>query len=112
MSPRWFCATGGVTLLLWTAGVFAQTPPAAVKKVPAKAWSAPRTPDGHPDLQGVWTNATITPFERPSTLAGETVLSASQAAELEEQAAEGRVDRPPPAGRSRRVQPILVRSRD
>ena len=28
------------------------------------AWQVPRTPDGQPDLQGVWTNATITPFER------------------------------------------------
>jgi hypothetical protein len=27
-------------------------------------WVAPRTPDGHPDLQGTWTNATLTPFER------------------------------------------------
>ena len=30
----------------------------------AKGWKAPRTTDGHPDLQGVWTNATITPLER------------------------------------------------
>ena len=26
----------------------------------------PRTPDGHPDLQGNWTNATLTPLERRS----------------------------------------------
>ena len=25
----------------------------------------PHTPDGHPDLQGTWTNGTITPLERP-----------------------------------------------
>src|SRR5258708_7677254 len=25
---------------------------------------APRTPDGHPDLQGIWTNVTLTPMER------------------------------------------------
>ena len=27
-------------------------------------WEVPRTPDGHPDLQGNWTNGTLTPFER------------------------------------------------
>ena len=30
----------------------------------AQGWVVPRTPDGHPDLQGNWTNATLTPFER------------------------------------------------
>ena len=28
-------------------------------------WQVPRTPDGHPDLQGTWTNQTLTPLERP-----------------------------------------------
>ena len=27
-------------------------------------WEVPRTPEGHPDLQGNWSNATLTPFER------------------------------------------------
>ena len=30
----------------------------------ADAWVAPRTADGQPDLQGLWNNTTITPFER------------------------------------------------
>ena len=30
----------------------------------ADEWEVPRTPDGHPDLQGNWTNSTLTPFER------------------------------------------------
>ena len=98
MSPRLFFATGGGALLLCAAGIFAQTPPSPTQKAPAKRWSVPRTPDGHPDLQGVWTNATITPFERPAALSGKAVLSDSEAAALEEQAAEGRVDRPPPPG--------------
>ena len=29
------------------------------------AWVVPRTPDGHPDLQGNWSNETLTPFQRP-----------------------------------------------
>ena len=30
----------------------------------AQQWVMPRTPDGHPDLQGKWRNATMTPFQR------------------------------------------------
>src|SRR5258708_6198454 len=29
----------------------------------------PRTPEGHPDLQGIWDNSTLTPLERPADLA-------------------------------------------
>src|SRR5205823_9096565 len=65
---------------------------------PRKAWSPARTPDGQPDLQGVWTNPTITPFERPAELAAKPVLSEEEAAALEKKAAANRVDRPPAAG--------------
>ena len=56
-----------MTLSLMTAaeGLVAS---AAAQQSPASAagsWVVPRTPDGHPDLQGNWTNVTITPFERP-----------------------------------------------
>ena len=43
------------------------------------AWRAPRTPWGHPDLQGTWTNVTATPLERPADLAGREVLSEGRA---------------------------------
>ena len=43
----------------------------------------PRTPDGHPDLQGVWTNATITPLERPKAFAAKPTLSDAEAVEYE-----------------------------
>ena len=46
-----------------------------------------RTPDGHPDLQGVWTNATITPLERPKSLAGKATLTDTEAADFEKNAA-------------------------
>ena len=43
----------------------------------------PRTPWGDPDLQGVWSIATITPFERPASLADKAQLTVEEAAELE-----------------------------
>ena len=67
-------------------------------KASGKHWSLQRTPDGQPDFQGVWTNPTITPFERPQELGGKQVLSEAEAAQLEQVAAQNRVDRPPKEG--------------
>jgi len=43
----------------------------------------PRTPDGRPDLQGIWDFRTITPMQRPTDLAGKDVLTDQEAAEFE-----------------------------
>jgi hypothetical protein len=52
---------------------FVQAQPNATKKTPpSKAWTVPRTPDGKPDLQGVWNSATLTPFQRPTKGPGST----------------------------------------
>ena len=42
---------------------------AQIERVREPNWTTPRTPDGQPDLQGIWGNKTITPIERPE---GET----------------------------------------
>ena len=45
----------------------------------------PRTPDGHPDMSGVWTNVTITPLERPRNLEGKEFFSPQEVVEYEKQ---------------------------
>jgi len=49
------------------------------------AGSVPRTSDGRPDLQGVWSFATLTPLERPADLAGKAVLTDEEAKTYEQQ---------------------------
>ena len=47
--------------------VMAQSSPAGSQTGPAgTTWKVPRTPDGRPDLQGVWGNNGVTPMTRPS----------------------------------------------
>src|SRR5438128_2407645 len=62
------------TALLVPALAVAQAPKAAVKApapAAAKTWTAARTPDGQPDLQGFWTNTTYTPLQRPKNITKE-----------------------------------------
>ncbi|PYR49510.1 MAG: hypothetical protein DMF89_12295 [Acidobacteria bacterium] len=55
-----------------------------------------RTPWGDPDLQGLWTNTTTTPLERPAGLAGKQILTDQERVALDARAAETRDRRPPP----------------
>ena len=45
------------------------------------AYELPRTPDGHPDLQGTFTFRTLTPMQRPTELGERAVLTEEEAAE-------------------------------
>jgi len=45
----------------------------------AKPWTPPRTPDGKPDLQGIFTNASVIPLERPKDLAGKEFFTPQEA---------------------------------
>ena len=52
----------------------------AVALSAAQQGSIPRTGDGHPDLQGTWSYATLTTLERPAEFKDKPVLSAAEAA--------------------------------
>ncbi len=52
-----------------------------------------KTPWGDPDLQGTWSNQTLTPLERPAEFAGKPVLTEAEAAAYEKRlVAAGNVD--------------------
>jgi hypothetical protein len=66
-------ATVAAACLLVAVSLAAQTKPdtavpskdSAPTKAPAKAWTVSHTPDGQPDIQGIWVNFDQTPFETP-----------------------------------------------
>jgi hypothetical protein len=96
-SPRLFLFT--LALSAMAAPAFAESPeppdPVAVKEAAAvakakaveaeadKHYNVPRTPYGQPDLEGVWTNVSITPLERPGQFGSSINLTPEQASQLE-----------------------------
>src|SRR6266478_9325928 len=56
-----------------------------------KAWTPPRTPDGKPDLQGIWTDNTLTPLERPKKLGAKEFYTNDEFADLARRVRQGEV---------------------
>ena len=81
--------------LLLIAFVFApiaaigQTRPAQPR---AARYEPPRTPWGHPDLQGIWNNVTATPLQRPAEYKDKALLTPQEAAEFAARAAQREAD--------------------
>jgi hypothetical protein len=56
---------------------------ALAAEAPTKNWKAPHTEFGAPDLQGVWTSATLTRLERPDEFGNRQALTAEEARKIE-----------------------------
>ena len=89
MSMRHSTSLLGLCIAIAAAGLL--SPAAAQAQArDASQWVVPRTPAGHPDLQGNWSNATVTPLTRREGQSA--VLTWDEVATLEGRAA-GRLDR-------------------
>jgi hypothetical protein len=91
----------GVVVAVGLAGASAQTQgqaPAGGRtgaQARTQSKAVPRTPWGHPDLQGTWDYRTITPLERPQQYGDREFLTDAEIKELEARAAK-RMDEAPP----------------
>src|SRR6266478_2595531 len=76
-----------VTVTLAAAAVAALSFPLAMAQAPAKSGAAQdstvKTPWGEPDLQGIWTDETDTPLQRPVKYAGQEFFTPAQRAEFD-----------------------------
>ena len=85
MSHRVLTSIGPTLVLLALLPATAPGQPGA-----ADRWTMPRTAWGAPDLQGLWTSATLTPLEWPRRQPDKAQLTDEEAAALERQSQERR----------------------
>ena len=78
MKQRALIVAAVVLAALSLSTLTAQSPQA--RSINATGAALPRTWDGHPDMQGFWTNDTVTPLERPAEFGERAVISAEEAA--------------------------------
>ncbi len=84
MRNRILALVSALALMILSAAGQATTAESKAKSAAAvKPWTLPHTPDGQPDLQGVWTNNTITPLQRPKELAGREFYSEDEMAAVQ-----------------------------
>ena len=81
MRNRLLFTSGSLALATAAVWLTSDTMAAQSRRTTATVTNVARTPDGHPDLQGTFDVATITPLERPAGVT-KLVLTDKEAAAL------------------------------
>jgi hypothetical protein len=87
LSVRVRCGMAAIVAVVVAVAVPVAGQSSAARPNASLSSTASRTPDGHPDLQGVWFFGTLTPLQRPDNLAGRTHLTDEEIAAIEKGAA-------------------------
>lgn len=82
---RWVLGLAVLAMMTAPLTAAAQASSRALPAPVRPGYSPPRTPDGRPDLQGVWTNATSTNLERSPKYGDQLVLSDAEMAQIEKE---------------------------
>jgi hypothetical protein len=89
MTSRRFCLLMSLAAVAFLAqGPLGPYSLAAQSPAVKQTWTLPRTPEGHPDFQGVWVNNIATPLERPEALAGRATLTDQELTAMKKKARE------------------------
>jgi hypothetical protein len=105
MRDRIIIFIGSVAVTTGVIGLASPPVDAQARKPAAKTWTAPRTADGHPDLQGMYDVATMTPLERPAGI-DRLVLTREEAAAMEKYEYERQVKNEAPISGDRAAPPV------
>ena len=79
-----------LSAVLMAGSVFGQVSSSKTSQASQTNSVVPRAADGKPDLEGVWSFATLTPLERPAEFTGKTNLTQQESAEYAKQLQERR----------------------
>jgi hypothetical protein len=105
MRHRTLAIIGCLALAVVALAARASKPAAQAPKPTAAAWTAPRASDGHPNLQGMYDVATMTPVERPGGI-DRLVLTKEEAAAMEKYEYERQVKNDAPIAGDRSAPPV------